>query len=1087
MPTINMWLGDARPVRQIERVLFRNLLVGSRIKFVVNGKVLTHTVTASESGSAAAVSAAIRSELTEMFGDETSLADLSLSVVNDEAGVEIGFDVYGATTGKPFTFSVGGAVSVKVTEAVAGVVGRNMVQVVAIPGSPSSGNFTLTFNGQTTANIAYNASAATVQTALEGLSNIDSGDVSVTGSNGGPWAVEFTGRFAGMDPADVPAGSGSQGTGRLIFANVSLAQASYGAYTRRIVNGGGRKNAVAQVRVLGTPTVGKYRLTYKRQTTSELAYNANAATVQTALEALSTIGSGNVVVSGSLTAGFRIEFVGALAGQRADRFNPAPSVLVGDRMKGDALIEVVRLTDGPDLGSPSAGMSLYPAILVKPNRVASTPDVVSLRVVHPVTQAASSVMFEDGESEDEVQSRLNSLPNFSSTQFIVTLVETGYRIDVTGNLGGYDWGVANPDAADTGAIYATEGATVELLQASGTSSARSWQARILSAHDGLSLTLSGPKSDGTWTTCTFNSNDNQTTIQTAINSASIVLSVSVSLVSSLYRQFTFTYTPDAASIGSSVTPSGDITLTGSNAYLTLESLIAQQGDAGINSVVELGYIGYPSAGTVSLSVTDETGANQAVTATVGTEASDINTALGETAVREVQRDEVTNSVWLEWVGPSYAGLQVRLPSVTGNSLSGSTGNVAVVLEPRTAVYAEQEVSVANATGGTFTLTLEGQTTAAIPWNAEAGFVRSALEALSNVDPGDVVVYGDGGGPYRIVFLPEFGGGPDVDLITVDSSSLTSSLADAVSSFQYQAATGPAHFDNAENWSLGRMPQTGDTLLFANSSRPVLYGLEYPSIVPDAIYFESTFVARCGLPDYDEGSAVTLPKELTLGTNGAGTMLVVVGRGDGSGSPLIRLNTGSKQTKFIVRQTAQPTESVAAFEWRGTHASNAGEVYRGSVGIGVGMNAATLSSLIIGYVSSRDSDANVWVGDQVTLTTVSKDGGVAKINCAATTLTNAAGELEVDGSGAVTNVYVNGGTVFYSSTGTLGTAKLANDGRLSFDRSLSAKTVTNPIEVYGDEADVIDSNMVVTNLKVKYMKTTRQPSLGVNYQIDRTVL
>ncbi len=45
------------------------------------------------------------------------------------------------------------------------------------------------------------------------------------------------------------------------------------------------------------------------------------------------------------------------------------------------------------------------------------------------------------------------------------------------------------------------------------------------------------------------------------------------------------------------------------------------------------------------------------------------------------------------------------------------------------------------TGGTFTLTFEGQTTAGIAWNAAASAVQSALEALSNVAPGDVVCTG----------------------------------------------------------------------------------------------------------------------------------------------------------------------------------------------------------------------------------------------------------------------------------------------------------------------------------------------------------
>lgn len=67
-------------------------------------------------------------------------------------------------------------------------------------GAATGGAFTLTYSGQTTSTIAYNASAATVQAALEALSNIGAGDVTVTGSAAGPWTVEFTGA---LDQTDV--------------------------------------------------------------------------------------------------------------------------------------------------------------------------------------------------------------------------------------------------------------------------------------------------------------------------------------------------------------------------------------------------------------------------------------------------------------------------------------------------------------------------------------------------------------------------------------------------------------------------------------------------------------------------------------------------------------------------------------------------------------------------------------------------------------------------------------------------------------------------------------------------------------------
>jgi hypothetical protein len=45
-------------------------------------------------------------------------------------------------------------------------------------------------------------------------------------------------------------------------------------------------------------------------------------------------------------------------------------------------------------------------------------------------------------------------------------------------------------------------------------------------------------------------------------------------------------------------------------------------------------------------------------------------------------------------------------------------------------------------GGTFTITVNGETTAAIAYNATAATIAAALLALGGIDPGDVVVTGD---------------------------------------------------------------------------------------------------------------------------------------------------------------------------------------------------------------------------------------------------------------------------------------------------------------------------------------------------------
>jgi hypothetical protein len=82
------------------------------------------------------------------------------------------------------------------------------------------------------------------------------------------------------------------------------------------------------------------------------------------------------------------------------------------------------------------------------------------------------------------------------------------------------------------------------------------------------------------------------------------------------------------------------------------------------------------------------------------------------------------------------------------------------------------------TGGTFTLTLEGGTTAAIAFNATAAAVQAALEALPAVDPGSVTVAG-GPGPgtaYTVTFNT---GGGDVAQMTASGASLTGGTSPAV--------------------------------------------------------------------------------------------------------------------------------------------------------------------------------------------------------------------------------------------------------------------------------------------------------------------
>lgn len=175
------------------------------------------------------------------------------------------------------------------------------IQTIVIGNAPTGGTFTLTYGANTTGNIAYNASAATVQTALTGLASIGSGNCLVTGPDGGPWRIQFTGTLAAQNVA-------------LITGNrANLTGGTAGITIETLRDGQTGTNAV-QTLSLQSVTAGTFTLSFSGQTTSAIAYNASAATVQTALTALSSIGSGNLTASGGpLPGAVTLTFGGGLA------------------------------------------------------------------------------------------------------------------------------------------------------------------------------------------------------------------------------------------------------------------------------------------------------------------------------------------------------------------------------------------------------------------------------------------------------------------------------------------------------------------------------------------------------------------------------------------------------------------------------------------------------------------------------------------------------------------------------------------------------------------------------------------------------
>lgn len=107
------------------------------------------------------------------------------------------------------------------TNIVADGPGTNEVQTVTITGTPTGGTFTLTYGGNTTAPIAYNANAAAVQSALLALPNTQSVTVAGGPGPGTPYTATFGG---GTDVGQMSAsGSFTGGTSPAVAVTTTTA------------------------------------------------------------------------------------------------------------------------------------------------------------------------------------------------------------------------------------------------------------------------------------------------------------------------------------------------------------------------------------------------------------------------------------------------------------------------------------------------------------------------------------------------------------------------------------------------------------------------------------------------------------------------------------------------------------------------------------------------------------------------------------------------------------------------------------------------------------------------------------------------
>ena len=176
-------------------------------------------------------------------------------------------------------------------------------------GTATGGTLTFTFGAQTTGDIPVDATDDDVHAFLAALNNLAWADLGVSGAGtvADPWIITFIGSKAGAAQTLTADGTNLTGPDGPGYALDNSSGGNEG-YMNNTVDGKGADTLTFTVPL--TP-VGA------ADTTGELAWNILAADLITELEALTSVGVGNVDVT-EVGGVYTIEFIGALAGMAID-------------------------------------------------------------------------------------------------------------------------------------------------------------------------------------------------------------------------------------------------------------------------------------------------------------------------------------------------------------------------------------------------------------------------------------------------------------------------------------------------------------------------------------------------------------------------------------------------------------------------------------------------------------------------------------------------------------------------------------------------------------------------------------------------
>jgi hypothetical protein len=276
-----------------------------------------------------------------------------------------------------------------------------------------------------------------------------------------------------------------------------------------------------------------------------------------------------------------------------------------------------------------------------------------------------------------------------------------------------------------------------------------------------------------------------------------------------------------------------------------------------------------------------------------------------------------------------------------------------------------------------------------------------------------------------------------------------------------AATGPHHFDAADNWDLGRVPDNGDTVYITKSGARICWNIdrsgESPTqtwarlVVRGDVQIGLSFVGAATSADGDTVSAIApeyRDQYLKVAITKVDILPFTTVEVD-TGSARMHINNiasgaSTHTVKASAVTSADTSRPAICFLAASASAEFFVESARAGVGVAVGNPGETSTINRIVLVDSTGV-SQVFQGEGVTASSFVQNGGSSEIDAAAThpAITVNGGTCKVQGTQAVTAMTANaGGSIISNTTGTITTLTQADGSVLDFLQNAVSRTVTN---------------------------------------------